>query len=284
MCGSTNILKQDGVFVCQSCGTKYSVEEAKKMMVEGTVDVTGSTVKVDKSDKLKNLYEIAHRAKYTENSENAAKYYDMILVEDAGSWEANYYVVYFASIRCKITDIWSAANNMANCQASVIGLINDRIQDPEEQQKAVTEVCLRNVKISSLLFNAAKNYYNGKKDQLRTQQQLQEYLNNASICVQIMYNFGDILDEIFDGRFSAESIQAWISGIGMHRQYISYVANKQGNISIINYYVDKICKYDSSFEKPQLYTPASISIKWFGGSQWLKAKWESIIGKLFSKL
>ena len=31
MCGSTNLLKDNGVFVCQSCGTKYSVEEAKKM-------------------------------------------------------------------------------------------------------------------------------------------------------------------------------------------------------------------------------------------------------------
>ena len=52
MCGSTDLLKQDGVFVCQSCGCKYSVEEAKKMMIEGTVDVSGSTVKVDNTDKL----------------------------------------------------------------------------------------------------------------------------------------------------------------------------------------------------------------------------------------
>ena len=37
MCGSTDLLKQDGVFVCQSCGTKYSVEEAKKMMIEAYV-------------------------------------------------------------------------------------------------------------------------------------------------------------------------------------------------------------------------------------------------------
>lgn len=59
MCGSTDLVKQDGVFVCQSCGTKYSIEEAKKMMVEGTVDVSGSTVKVDTSDELKNLYQIA---------------------------------------------------------------------------------------------------------------------------------------------------------------------------------------------------------------------------------
>lgn len=32
MCGSTELVKQEGNFVCQNCGTKYSVEEAKKMM------------------------------------------------------------------------------------------------------------------------------------------------------------------------------------------------------------------------------------------------------------
>jgi ribosomal protein L37AE/L43A len=41
MCGGSDLIKQDGVFACQHCGAKYSVEEAKKMMVEGTVAVTG---------------------------------------------------------------------------------------------------------------------------------------------------------------------------------------------------------------------------------------------------
>ena len=62
MCGSTDLLKEDGVFVCQSCGCKYSVEEAKKMMVEvegtvevkGTVEVTGS-VKIDHQKEYENL-------------------------------------------------------------------------------------------------------------------------------------------------------------------------------------------------------------------------------------
>ena len=81
MCGSTNLIKEGGVFVCQSCGTKYSVDEARKMMVEGTVDVKG-TVKVDTSDELKNLYEVARRNKDNNNYENAMKYYDMILVKD----------------------------------------------------------------------------------------------------------------------------------------------------------------------------------------------------------
>lgn len=60
MCGSTDLIKEDGVFVCQSCGCKYSVEEARKMMVEGTVEVTG-TVKLDQSNEAANKLENAVR-------------------------------------------------------------------------------------------------------------------------------------------------------------------------------------------------------------------------------
>ncbi len=47
ICGSTNLTKQDGVFVCQNCGCKYSVEDAKKLMFEGTV-------KINRDEELKN--------------------------------------------------------------------------------------------------------------------------------------------------------------------------------------------------------------------------------------
>ena len=78
LCGGTDLVKQDGVFVCQNCGTKYTVEEAKKMMIEGTLDVQG-TVKIDASDKVKNLYIMARRAKDDNNAELASKYYEMII-------------------------------------------------------------------------------------------------------------------------------------------------------------------------------------------------------------
>ena len=79
VCGGNDLLKQDGVFVCQSCGCKYSVEEAKKMMVEGTV-------KIDNSDKLANLYTLARRARDEKNVDNAEKYYAEIVLEDPNSW------------------------------------------------------------------------------------------------------------------------------------------------------------------------------------------------------
>lgn len=39
MCGVADLIKQEGVFVRQNCGMKYSVEKVKKMMIVGTVDV-----------------------------------------------------------------------------------------------------------------------------------------------------------------------------------------------------------------------------------------------------
>ena len=87
MCGSTNLIKEGGVFVCQSCGTKYSVEEAKKMMVEGTVDVKG-TVKVDKSQDAKNLVQLAKDAIDSVNGEEAYSYANRALETDPSNAEA----------------------------------------------------------------------------------------------------------------------------------------------------------------------------------------------------
>lgn len=87
MCGSTDLLKQDGVFVCQTCGTKYSVEEAKKMMIEGTVDVSG-TVKIDNTDKIKNYLEMANSAYEADNKSEAESYCNRIIEIDNENYEA----------------------------------------------------------------------------------------------------------------------------------------------------------------------------------------------------
>lgn len=87
MCGSTDLIKQDGVFVCQACGTKYSVEEAKKMMVEGTVEVTG-TVKVDNSAAIANYLKMAQSALDASNQKEAEDYANKIIELDPKHSEA----------------------------------------------------------------------------------------------------------------------------------------------------------------------------------------------------
>ena len=81
MCGSTNLIKSEGVFVCQHCGTKYSVEEAKKMMVEGTVSVKG-TVVVDNSAQLENYLVMAINASQAGNYSEAESYCNKIIEID----------------------------------------------------------------------------------------------------------------------------------------------------------------------------------------------------------
>lgn len=87
MCGSTDLIKQDGVFVCQTCGTKYSVEEARKMMVEGTVEVTG-TVKVDNTAAIANYLQMANSALEANNNEEAEEYANKIIELDPQHSEA----------------------------------------------------------------------------------------------------------------------------------------------------------------------------------------------------
>ncbi len=196
MCGSTNLVKQDGVFVCQSCGTKYSIEEARKMMVEGTVDVKG-TVKVDTSDELANLYQIARRARDDNNAENASKYYDMILIKDPTSWEASFYLVYFRAMQCKIGEIRSAAVSVSNCEDSVLSLIRDHVP-VGEQKAAVEEVALRSYQIASMLANASHDTYYGIDDNIRLQY-TDEFYDRLNASVGILADFAQAVEDIFPG-------------------------------------------------------------------------------------
>lgn len=212
MCGSTNLIKQDGVFVCQSCGTKYSIEEAKKMMVEGTVDVQG-TVKVDTSDELKNLYEIARRAKDTDNNEKAEKYYDMILVKDPNSWEANFYTTYYSAMSCKIAEISLAADKVANCFKSTLDLIKSNLTG-DEYIKAIDEIATKSESISNMLGNAAINQYRSIDGQIKDQFTT-EYMSHVLSAANVMLTFGNEL-EIVDKESHKDLIQkAWKSGIYM---------------------------------------------------------------------
>ena len=92
MCGSNDLIKEDGCFVCQGCGTKYSVEEAKRMMVEGTVDVKG-TVKVDNTAFVEKYLQNARRALDKEDWEEVEKYYNLVEQNSPNNMEA----VFFSS-------------------------------------------------------------------------------------------------------------------------------------------------------------------------------------------
>lgn len=258
MCGSTNLIKQDGVFVCQSCGTKYSLEEAKKMMVEGTVDVQG-TVKVDTSDELKNLYAIARRAKSDNNDENALKYYDMIMVKDPNSWEATFFVNYYQTMTCKIGEIANAGYKLSHCLDSVCTLVKERITDDEEKKNAINEIYAHSITAADMLSGAASRHYDGIDVSIRDKF-TQEYINNEVAARDICYILGEAMIIYFGEDYGKIAVLAWKKGIEIHSKFVKYLQEKQENISVINKYADKIRKYEPEYVNPEVETSAGCYV------------------------
>ena len=135
MCGSQDLVKKDGMYICQNCGTKYDPEEAKKLMVE----VSG-TVAVDNSNRIQNYYRLARRAKEDGNVENAEKYYGLILEEEPNNWEANFYQVYYQCRQAKISDMDSACYKLADALRNSFQLVSIADITEEEKRKAYQEI------------------------------------------------------------------------------------------------------------------------------------------------
>lgn len=83
LCGSQELIKEDGCYVCQSCGSKFSLEEAKKMLVEvdGVVEVKGK-VSIDKSPELDNYKMLMEEAYKADKSKETYEYAEKILQID----------------------------------------------------------------------------------------------------------------------------------------------------------------------------------------------------------
>lgn len=96
LCGSNNLVKKDGVYVCQYCGTQCTIEEARNLLrtAEGGIDVSGSTVKVDNTGFVKKYLENARRAKAKEDWAEVEKYYNMVEQNDPSNIEAIFYSAY----------------------------------------------------------------------------------------------------------------------------------------------------------------------------------------------
>lgn len=244
LCGSNDVVKQDGFFVCQHCGTKYTVEEARKLL---------GTVRIDTTEEVKNLYQIARRARDNNNAENAQKFYDQILVKDPSSWEANFYAVYYQSMQTKIADISSAAIRMKNTEDSVLHLIQQNVTEPNARKKAVLEVAVRCISLGELLYTAARNQYVSIDLAIRPRYG-NEYVERAVASVGVISTMGDLIERIFGEEYAKEiSAPCWNKCITLYQSMLPHLT-KQGKQIVNN-------QIRSFRTKIQTYNPAQLDRK-----------------------
>lgn len=258
MCGSTDMAKQDGFFVCQSCGMKYSTEDAKKMMIEGTVDVQG-TVKVDNSAFVEKYLLNARRAKQKEDWEETEKYYNMVEQNDPTNIEAIFYSSYGKAKRSLVeSDIFkreAAFKVLQNC----VSIIDDNFDtEKEDEQKPIID------QIQSDIFAMAGSGYvynqtTGQYGVVSTDKSKTEvlFLKLISEFVTTLENIADKfpaeekIKSVYYLKKMIECLEFQIANMGLTKDAKNYRMNLIHSIHV------KINSIDPSHTVPE-YTPQKV--------------------------
>lgn len=247
MCGSPDIVKQDGVFVCQHCGMKYSLEEAKKLMVS----VSGP-IKIDISDELNNLYIVARRARKDKNSTAAQRFYDQIIMKDPNSWEANFYSVYFQCYNCKIAEIAASSKSIISTTKTVFSLIDVYVSDTAERRQALFDIVQSLMDLSYIMYMSSRQFF----DELSFQdtKNRQELLYNCFSSSEILYLCGDSLIDIFGDTFNLYAVSAWKYAIDLDKSLLDKYYFVDINVirQKVLFYVRKILVYEKDFKLKKL--------------------------------
>lgn len=310
MCQSNDLVKQDGMYVCQHCGTKYSVEEARKLL---------GAVTIDRTDELKNLFILARRARNEMHHEDAEKYYGLILQSVPDNWEAAFFHVYFHYTRSSMYDLINSANAFVRCIDEVVKLIKD-LDNSKEQDEALSTLtfycsCLANgyskaakddqmksgnnwrvfaeyfdriaaaEKIYTQLENCYKKYFPQNKD-ARTSLQ-KEYLNFLSI-----YGKSGSENKEKMSRVSSE-IQSYDETYvppkkadGCYIATAIYGSYDCPQVWTLRRFRDTILAkswYGRTFIKIY-YTVSPTLVKHFGKSNWFKRIWTPFLDRMVKRL
>ncbi len=197
MCDGAEFIKQDGVYICQYCGMKYSVEEAKKMMVEGTVDIQG-TVKVDNSAFVEKYLANARRAKQKEDWEETEKYYNMVEQNDPTNIEAIFYSAYGKAKSSLIeNDIYkrqAAFKVLQNCISIIDNNFN--VEDEEKQKEIIKQISNDLIAMSGSSYVYTKTTTTTTQFGATTQSHSDDSHKTEKLFQQLNIEFCTTLEEI----------------------------------------------------------------------------------------
>lgn len=282
MCGSVDVIKQDGQYICQFCQTKYSVEEAKKMMIEGTVDVQG-TVKVDNSAFVEKYLANARRAYDKEDWEEVEKYYNMVEQNVPNNMEAVFFSAFGKAMLAMIDDDYYKKQQKFTVLIKSISVINDYYETTnEDKQTVLTKISDAIWKMYQVTF-----VYNEKADT-----RVGGYAWHQNLLNQVKNAYITELRQI-SSLHNESYIQALIVKMnGLQTAGACYVAT---------------CVY-GSYDCPEVWTlrrfrdgtlgstwygrafihtyyaVSPTLVKWFGETTWFKKMWRGTLDRMVQKL
>ena len=166
LCESTEFVKEGGVFICQGCGTKYSLEEAKSMMreVEGGAApiATGTPVSTfpmgnPNQQQIDNTLVLATTAYEAQNYAEAENYCNQAIVLDAMCYKA-------WNLKGKAVGWQSKIDNLRIEEAAHSFCKAIDFAPEEEKEDLKTQAVDELKKLGLALISLRKNRFSGSPD------------------------------------------------------------------------------------------------------------------------
>ena len=283
ICGSTDVIKQDGVFICQTCGCKYSVEDVKRMMIEGTVDVSGSTVKVDNSAFVEKYLTNARRAYAKEDWEEVEKYYNMVEQNAPNNMEAVFFSAYGKAMLSLTDSDYHKRGQKFKVLDNSISVINDYFELTNEDKETV----LRKIADAILkMYSVNYVFISGNGSSVGGNTWQKDMLNATKRA------FLTELKQIAD-KHDDSYIQELISDISSHESndgcyvatcvYGSYDCPQVWTLRRYRDYTLAKTWYGRAFIRTY-YAISPTLVKWFGHTDWFKNTWKPYLDRMVKKL
>lgn len=165
LCESTEFTKEGGFFICQGCGTKYSLEEAKSMMreVEGSapvsagVPVTAVPMGNPNQQQIDNILVLATTAYEAQNYAEAENYCNQAVVLDAMCYKA-------WNLKGKAVGWQSKIDNLRIEEAAHSFCKAIDFAPEEEKEELKTQAVEELKKLGLALISLRKNRFGGSPD------------------------------------------------------------------------------------------------------------------------
>jgi hypothetical protein len=259
LCGNNDLIKMDDVFVCEYCGTKYSLEEANKMIIEGTVNIQG-IVKIDESDNIIKYYTLARRTADIERDYSTAKkYFDLLLLQNPNSWEYVFYSKFCYTMLNYTTDFNDAINQLYNSVSTVFRLRLQNVQYFDEDfeldvDDTISRITYNMGELGELIYQSEKNiFYSLSKYTRFSDSESNRFFTKCEMLCKVLEKYNDEVNKLCEFMYTKGRSRTFTSLLDGKEYKDPYIDSIKRISDDIKYDVGKIDmeKFDFDLDEDQ---------------------------------
>ena len=264
LCGSNNLIKEDGLFTCQHCGTRYTLEEARKL-------ITG-TVKIDNTEMIGNYLMMAENAFKAGNYIESETYANKAIEIDPQNVEAWFLKGKAAGWQSTAQNI--RLNESINCWGNAIKFSQNDSDLKKRVADSFVQLCkdIMPLKVDVFVQNPTK----ANADMIMKMDELLDAGNTSSAFVEIESQKGELRESI--------AIQMQTAAMNAYKAHTSYY-DSHGKLRDPNYYsawIDTMDLYILVLSKAMEVTKTSdLLLLFFKNAVWMH---EAVIGSFPCKM